>query len=59
MAGDDQKVLACELILRPVKDGVCRIGECKADISLAELWQLNLAVDGRDDSKGFSLKDYL
>ena len=59
MAGDHRKVLACELILRPVKDGLCRIGECKAEISFTELWQLNLALDERNDTQGSGITDYL
>ena len=59
MAGDDREVLTCELILRPVKDGMCRISECKAELSLPELWQLNLALDERNDTKGPGITDYL
>lgn len=45
------------MVLRPIRAGVCRLGECKNEITLTELLQLNLALDEEDDFKGLGLKN--
>ena len=38
---------------------MCRISECKAELSLPELWQLNLALDERNGTQGSGITDHL
>ena len=50
LSGNPSKVMLCPMVLRPVKEGLCKISECKSELSLPELLQLNLVLDMQDDS---------
>ena len=52
--GNPNKASFSEMVLRPSQMGVCKISECKNELSLTDLLLINIALDKRNDIEGLS-----